>query len=39
MTGDEIHITRNTKTSDLDSLKILNNAFIIEKDTLGIKQF
>ena len=39
MTGDEIHITRNIKTNDLDSLKILNNAFIIEKDTLGIENF
>ena len=39
MTGDEIHITRNTKTNDLDSLKILNNAFVIEKDTLGIENF
>ena len=39
MTGDEIHIIRNIKTNDLDSLKILNNAFIVEKDTLGIKNF
>tara|TARA_B100000780_G_scaffold63921_1_gene41694 strand:- start:7776 stop:9350 length:1575 start_codon:yes stop_codon:yes gene_type:complete len=39
MTGDEIHITRNIKTNDLDSLKILNNAFVVEKDTLGIKNF
>ena len=39
MTGDEIHIIRNLKTNDLDSLKILNNAFIIEKDTLGIENF
>jgi len=39
MTGDEIHITRDVKTNDLDSLKILNNAFIIEKDTLGDNNF
>ena len=39
MTGDEIHITRNLKTNDLDSLKILNNAFIIEKDSLGLNNF
>ena len=39
MTGDEIHIIRNLKTNDLDSLKILNNAFVIEKDTLGIENF
>ena len=39
MTGDEIHILRNIKTNDLDSLKILNNAFVTEKDTLGIENF
>ncbi len=39
MTGDEIHITRNLKTDELDSLKILNNAFVVEKDTLGINNF
>jgi len=39
MTGDEIHITRNLKTNELDSLKILNNAFVVEKDTLGINNF
>ena len=39
MTGDEIHILRNIKTNDLDSLKILNNAFVVEKDTLGIDNF
>ena len=37
--GDEIHITRNLKTNELDSLKILNNAFVVEKDTLGINNF
>lgn len=39
MTGDEIHILRNIQTNDLDSLKILNNAFVVEKDTLGIDNF
>ena len=39
MSGDEIHITQDIKTNNLDSLKILNNAFIIEKDTLGIENF
>lgn len=35
MTGDEIHLIGNNKTEKLDSLKILNNAFLIQKDTLG----
>ena len=35
MTGDSIHLISNVKTESLDSLKILNNAFLIEKDTLG----
>lgn len=35
MTGDSIHLISNTKTERLDSLKIINNAFIIEKDTLS----
>lgn len=35
MTGDSIHIISNNKTQKLDSLKVLNNAFVIEKDTLG----
>jgi hypothetical protein len=39
MTGDEIHILRDIKTNELDSLKILNNAFVVEKDTLGINNF
>ena len=39
MTGDEIHILRDIKTNELDSLKILNNAFIIEKDSLGFNNF
>lgn len=35
MTGDEIHLVGNNKTEKLDSLKILNNAFLIQKDTIG----
>ncbi|WP_329806578.1 OstA-like protein [Flavobacterium facile] len=35
MTGDEIHLVGNNKTEKLDSLKILNNAFLVQKDTLG----
>ena len=34
MTGDEIHLVRNNKNEKLDSLKILNNAFLIQKDTI-----
>ncbi len=35
MTGDSIHLVSNLKTEKLDSLKVLNNAFIIQKDTLS----
>lgn len=35
LTGDVIHIISNSKTERVDSLKVLNNAFIIQKDTLG----
>ncbi|MES2544316.1 MAG: OstA-like protein [Bacteroidota bacterium] len=35
MTGDIIHLIGNNKTEKLDSLKVLNNAFIISKDTIG----
>ena len=35
ITGDTIHLLSNPKTEKLDSLKILNNAFIIEKDSLA----
>lgn len=35
MTGEVIHLISNNKTKQLDSLKVLNNAFIIQKDTLG----
>lgn len=35
MTGDIMHLIGNNKTEKLDSLKVLNNAFIISKDSLG----
>lgn len=35
MTGDSIHLLSNTKTEQLDSLKVLQNAFIISQDTIG----
>ncbi len=35
MTGDVMHLIGNDTTQKLDSLKVLNNAFIISKDTLG----
>ena len=34
MTGDIMHLIGNNETEKLDSLKVLNNAFIISKDTL-----
>jgi len=35
MTGDLIHLIGNNQTEKLDSLKVLNNAFLIQKDTLS----
>jgi lipopolysaccharide export system protein LptA len=35
LTGDVIHLIGNNKTNQMDSLKIINNSFIIQKDTLG----
>ena len=35
LTGDLMLLLSNTKTEKLDSLKVLNNAFIISKDTIG----
>ena len=35
MTGDTIFLISNVKTEKLDSLKVINNAFIVSKDTLG----
>lgn len=35
MTGDVMHLIGNNNTEQLDSLKVLNNAFIIQKDSLS----
>ena len=35
MTGEVMHLIGNNKTQKLDSLKVLNNAFLISKDTIG----
>ncbi|MGH2666349.1 OstA-like protein [Flavobacterium sp.] len=35
MTGDVMHLISDSKTEKMDSLKVLNNAFIISKDTVG----
>lgn len=36
LTGDVMHLIGNNSSEKLDSLKVLNNAFIISKDSLGI---
>ncbi|WP_239990775.1 OstA-like protein [Marixanthomonas ophiurae] len=38
MTGDTIHILSNSKTEKLDTLKVFNNAFLIQKDSAGYNQ-
>ena len=35
LTGDIIHLIGNNKTEQIDSLKVLNNAFMISRDSLG----
>jgi lipopolysaccharide export system protein LptA len=35
LTGDLMHLIGNNKTEKIDSLKVLNNTFIISKDTIG----
>ena len=35
MTGDEIYLISNLETKALDSLRIIGDAFVIEKDTIG----
>jgi len=35
MTGDTIHLLSNTETEKLDTLKVFNHAFLVQKDTLG----
>src|SRR5690606_11376522 len=38
ITGDTIHILSNPKTEQLDTLKVFNNAFLIQKDSIGYNQ-
>ena len=38
ITGDTIQLLNNITTSTLDSLKVLRNAFIIDKDSIGYNQ-
>lgn len=38
MTGDTIHILNNKETEELDTLKVFNNAFLIQKDSAGYNQ-
>jgi hypothetical protein len=35
ITGDLMHLIGNNSTQKLDSLKVLNNTFLVSKDTLG----
>lgn len=35
LTGDVIHLIGDNKTEKIDSLKVINNAFIISRDSLG----
>lgn len=35
MTGELMHLISNKETEKLDSLKVINNTFIVSKDTLG----
>jgi lipopolysaccharide export system protein LptA len=35
ITGDVMHLIGNNNTQKLDSLKVLNNTFLVSKDTLG----
>ena len=39
MTGDVMHLIGNNETEKLDSLKVLNNAFIVQKDSLSKNGF
>jgi len=38
MTGDTIHLLRNLKTNQMDTLKVFNNAFLVQKDSAGFNQ-
>ncbi|WP_233269964.1 OstA-like protein [Polaribacter sp. L3A8] len=39
ITGDTIHLLSNVETEKLDSLKVLNNSFIVSKDSLSDKNY
>ncbi len=39
ITGDTIHLISNVETEKLDSLKVLNNAFIVSKDSVADNDF
>ncbi len=39
MTGDSIHLISDLKTEKLDSLKVLNNAFIISLDSISMEGY
>ena len=39
ITGDTIHLLSNVETDKLDSLKVLNNSFIISKDSIANDNF
>lgn len=38
ITGDTIHLISNVKTEQMDSLKIMSNGFMIQKDSIGYSQ-
>lgn len=38
MTGDTIHLLNNNTTNQLDTLKVYNNAFLVQKDSSGYNQ-
>jgi lipopolysaccharide export system protein LptA len=38
ITGDTIHLISNVKTEQLDSLKILSNGLMVQKDSIGFSQ-
>lgn len=38
MIGDTIHLLSDTLTDKLDTLKVFNNAFLVQKDSMGFNQ-
>lgn len=38
ITGDTIHLISNLKTESIDSLKIMSNGFMVQKDSIGYSQ-